>query len=172
MGEIIAGLLSYLGLTRETVVPLLIFGAIGYILISSKIQEVKEDLRIKIDNIIRNIIAIKGHLVTNLNMKAELFVAMSPVILTEKGAKLLKRSDFDKIYTGNKGWFIEKIKRRNPEKLSEIDEISGEIMESLRDHEWLKDFKEIAFQNGITVDLLLRVCAIYLREEVAKEILK
>ncbi len=114
---------------------------------------------------------VKTHLVTKTGMDASLFASGSPVFLLKKGKELLNLSGFKTIYTNNKDWFINQFRRETISTLADIDSHSLEVMENMRDDPKLENFKNIAFDNGTSVDVLLRVCAIYLRDEVAKEIL-
>ena len=89
-----------------------------------------------------------------------------------KGRALLNKSGFKKVYEDNKEWFIDEIKKLNVNTLSDIDDASQRVMGKCIDEKKFENYKEIAFENGIPVDLLLRVLSIYLRDEVSKEILK
>jgi hypothetical protein len=114
---------------------------------------------------------IKTHLVTNSGLSASLFAPGSPLKLLPGGIELLNKSGFKDIYENNKEWFISEIKKHPVATLSEIDDASLEVIEDCSKGEKFANYKELAFQHGVTIDVLLRVLSIYLRDEVAKEIL-
>ena len=132
------------------------------------ISELKTDVR----KLLTHVDIIRTHIVTTGGLSADLFSAASPLKLLPKGIKALEASGFKKIYADNKNWFVEKIKHYEPKTLADIDEASFKVMEKCRDDAKFADFKEIAFENGIPLDSLLRVISIYLRDEVAEEILE
>lgn len=131
-----------------------------------------EDLKKDGKKLLSHLDIIKTHLVDKTGLDAGLFGPGSPLKLLSRGIKLLGVSGFKKIYEDNKDWFIDEIKKKNVKNLSDIDEASLRLMEECSKNKKYADYKEIAFQNGITIDILLRIFAIYLRDEVAKEILK
>ena len=63
------------------------------------------------------------------------------------------------------------VKKCKVETLSDLDEATFKIMGKCRDDEMFMDYKEIAFQNGVIVDVLLKVFAIYMRDELKDEVL-
>lgn len=113
----------------------------------------------------------KTHLVTKTGLDANLFAPGSPLKLLSAGLEILNASGFKKIYLENKKWFVDEIKNQNVKSLSEIDEASLKLVEKCYKEKKYGDYKELAFQNGISVDVLLKILAIYLRDELAKEIL-
>lgn len=135
------------------------------------LDEIK-DLKIKSGKLLSHVDIIRTHLIETAGMKAALFAAGSPVMLLKKGFDLLKVSNFEKIYHENKNWFIEKFRSKNVTTLADIDDYATKLMEDMKTDERLTNFNDIAFENGTSLDVLLRVCAIYLRDEIAKEILK
>ena len=132
------------------------------------IGELKSDVK----KIKSNMQVVKTHLVTQQGVDANLFASSSPLELKPKGIKLLKESGFKNIYKNNKDWFIEEISKYNPLTLADLDETSFKVLEKCNDIRKFADFKQIAFQHGVSLELLLRVLSIYLRDEVAKTIFK
>lgn len=132
------------------------------------IDELKKDGK----KLLSHVDIIKTHLVTSGGLSASLFGPGSPLKLLKAGIKLLEASGFKKIYKDNKDWFIDEVEKYNIKTLADIDEASFKVMEKCRNNSKLANFKELAFQNGVSLDILLRVLSIYLRDEVAKELLK
>jgi len=130
------------------------------------IKDLKKDNK----KLLNNTTIIKTHLVSKLGMDANLFTIGSPIKLKKKGTELLKISNFIQIYQKDKNWFIQEIKKSNPETLSAVDEASANLLNKMKNDLRFKNFQEIAFQHGITIDILLKICAIYLRNQIAKEI--
>jgi len=136
--------------------------------ISKTLDKVK-DLEKDVKKLLSHVDIIRTNLVTKGGLDASLFAATSPLKLLEKGIKLLEDSGFKNIYSNNKEMFINEVKKYEVKTLADIDEASLKVMEKCRDDSKLANFKEIAFQNGVSLDVLLRVLAIYLRDELAKE---
>lgn len=170
-------------LLKPFVTPVLILGG-GWFLLEKvfKLGELHKefetfgiditDVKSKLSKVINNLQAISSHLVIKTGLDSNLLQTMSPLRLTTKGLSLLVKSGFDKIFKENKDEFIEIVNKNNPKSLLEIDEASSKTMESLRNDDRLTKFKDVAFENGTTIDMLLKICAIYLRDEAAKELLK
>jgi len=129
------------------------------------------DLDKEVKKLNNHVVIIKTHLVDKTGLDANLFGPGSPLKLLPGGIKILEKTGFKHIYTENKKWFIEEAKKYKFNTLAEIDETSLKIIEHCSKEKKFADYKEIAFQNGITIDVLLRILAIYLRDELAKEIL-
>lgn len=139
------------------------------------LKELKTEIKVltkRIDVIERHLDIIKGYLVVETGLDVRLFTSNSPLTLTEKGEKLLDEAEFREVYKENKDWFLDEIRKHGIETESDIDEAAYEVMEYCRDNEKFIDYKEIAYQNGLTTEVLLKVLAIYLREEAIKELLK
>lgn len=131
------------------------------------IKDFKKDMK----RLTSNMDVVKTHLVTKSGLDANLFAAGSPLELLSAGKKLLNFSGFIKIYKDNKDWFIDEIKKYKPKTLADIDEASIKVLEKCKNDDKFADFKQIAFQNGVSIDVLLKTLSIYLRDEVSKEIL-
>lgn len=148
--------------------------------IANKIDGTAEDVKnIKKDilnlhkdskHVLNHVNIMKAHLVGTSGLDSNLFIPGSPLKLMKKGKELLKKSDFKRVYKENKGWFLKKIKTFNVKTLSDVDEASLLILEEYAENNDPIDFKEIAFDSGISKSVLLRVIAIYLRNELAKEL--
>lgn len=130
------------------------------------------ELKNGIKKLVSQMDRIIGHLATKTGLDASLMGNSSPVKLLPAGIALLDKSGFKQIYSKNKTWFLDEIKKYKVETLGDIDEASFKLMEKRREYKEFADFKELAFQNGVNLDVLLRVLSIYLRDELAKEILK
>lgn len=162
--------------------PTIVFLILGFIFTKAfRLGELKEKIFAALDDIkdlkkgfkklSSHVDIIRASLVTKGGLDARLFSSTSPLKLLPEGEKLLESSGFKKIYNENKKWFVNEIKKYNVKTLADVDEASFEIMEKSRDNRKFADFKEIAFQNGVTLDLLLRVLSIHLRDQIANQVL-
>lgn len=162
--------------------PVVVFGIIFFILsriynfggFMEKVTKALDnvaDLDKKVSKLAEHMGVIKTHLVTSGGLDVGLFGPGSPLKLLPAGIRLLERTGFKKIYHDNKEWFVNEAKNYKHDTISDIDDASFKIMEKCRDGNDFADFKEIAYQNGINLDVLLRALAIYLRDELAKEII-
>lgn len=133
---------------------------------SEDVSKLKEDTK----QLLNHVNIMKTHLVTSSGLDANLFAPGSPLKLLKKGEALLKKSKFKNVYKDDKNWFLEKIKTFDVDSLADIDEASIHILEECRDTDNFLNFKEVSFNNGVTQSVLLRVLAIYLRNELAKEL--
>lgn len=131
-----------------------------------------KDLKKDVKKLLSHMDKVVTHLVNKTGLDTGLFSSASPLALMTKGKEILNKSGFKKIYKDNKTWFIEEIKKYDVKTLADIDEASIKVMEKCRDSNQFANFKELAFQNGLPIDVFLRVLSIYLRDEAAKEILK
>ena len=176
------GIISNSPFIQYILSPIVVFAILGLIVvrvfklgefkekISKTLDEVK-DLDKDVKKLLSYVDIIRTHLVTKGGLDANLFASTSPLKLLEKGIKLLEDSGFKKIYKDNKNWLIDEVEKYGVKTLADIDEASSKVMEKYRDNNKLANFKEIAIQNGVSLDVLLRVFAIYLRDEAAKELL-
>ncbi|OGG31631.1 hypothetical protein A3A63_00180 [Candidatus Gottesmanbacteria bacterium RIFCSPLOWO2_01_FULL_46_9] len=130
-----------------------------------------EDLKKDNKKLLSHVDIIRTHLVTNTGLNANLFGPGSPLKLLPAGIRILNLSGFKQVYATNKTWFIDEIKKIDVKTLSDIDEASIKILEKCRHDNKFANYKEIAFENGISIDTLLKILSIYLRDELAKEVL-
>lgn len=134
----------------------------------TSIESLKKDVK----KLLSHMDKVVTHLVNKTGLDSGLFSSASPVSLLPKGRAVLEKSGFKKTYEDNKGWFIDEIKKLNVKTLSDIDEASQRVIGKCIDEKKFVNYKEIAFQNGLPIDVLLRILSIYLRDEVSKEILE
>jgi hypothetical protein len=129
-----------------------------------------KDLRNNVDKLVRDVMVIKTHEVESGGIAALAFAPGSPLKLLSKGLHILKASGFEKIFEQNKQWFIDETKKYNPKSLSDIDDACFEIVSRCGTDNKFANYKEISFENGVTLDILLKIISIYLRDEMTKEI--
>lgn len=129
-----------------------------------------KDLKVKSGNIINNITVIKTHLVDKAGMNAALFKAMSPITLTPAGNKLVKSVGFQTFVSENYKELSLNFIKNKANTLLELDEISEEVVNNLFSESKLPSYDNEAFKRGISLEVLLRACALYLRNYMAKKL--
>ena len=120
-------------------------------------------------------VSIVAFLTTKFGVDSGLFSSKSPLTLKEKGLKLLEKSSFKEIYFKDKNCFLDYFRKKNPKTRAEIDRLANEFMFNWQkepENERVEKLSQVAFENGIPLPALLQVCAIFLRDEVIKELKK
>lgn len=177
--QLIASFWSYIS---PFITPLVLVGGIWFLLervfkLGSLHTEFKtvvtdlKDLKRKSDAVISNLNVICANLVIKTGLEAKLLQSMSPVKLTSKGEDLVKKAGFDQLYIKGKQKFLKEVKEKKSGSLSDLDDTTLEIINNMHNSNSLGNLKEIAFENGISLEVLLKILSIYLRDEVAKELL-
>ena len=136
----------------------------------STIEDIS-DLKKDVKKLVSHVDKIISHLAIKTGLSADLFASNSPIVLLKKGIELLEKSGFKKIFKDNKEYFLSEVKKYNIKTLSDLDEASYKVIEKIKEEGKFMDYKEVAFQNGVIIDVLLKVFSIYMREIFAKELL-
>ena len=93
--------------------------------------------------------------------------AGSPLNPTQKGKKWLDDSGLSNIIDNSKKeWLLNELKKQLPKNYTDYDvQITARrLMVSLRDDEAIKPIKEYAFDNGIDIEIILRLSGLLLRD--------
>lgn len=109
------------------------------------------------------------------NEQAQVFATQSPAMLTDKGKKLLEESGLKNYIDENKENFMDACSEKTDATAYEVQE---HIFDLFGEHVFPEDLdrqlKEKAYEEGIGVELIRRIGAIYLRdlclEEFGKEL--
>lgn len=164
--EMIISVLTAIGITPSQLVPLAILGVIGYLAFSRKIHKIISPVKHAIIEI-QTICTTQGS-----EIKYSLTeTSSSPLHPTDFGWKLLKDSELQKIIVDNKPFFFDKMKKelsKNPTAY-DIQEISRKVVINEKNNEFMKPVKKYAFKNGISMDTLLRLGGLVLRDQYLKE---
>jgi len=161
----ILGWLTYLGITRDRITPLLLLViAIGFV-VYKLLKPVKKSVS-RITNACIEIqtaledrgVSLKHHLVESPG---------SPVAPTEYGEQLIKESGLEKILDEKANFLTGELKKKLPENYTEYDiqEKSRETLIGLKDNEIMNPVKKYAYENGLKLDLILRVGGLWLRDD-------
>ncbi|MBP9759308.1 hypothetical protein KBD45_06455 [Candidatus Dojkabacteria bacterium] len=133
------------------------------------LEEIKE-LKSDVKKLVTDVTIIRTHEIESGGITAQAFAPGSPLKLLPRGLIILEASGFKKIYQDNKEWFIDEVKKYNVKTLSDVDDACYQLVQQCGTDSKFANYKEISFQNGITIDILLKILSIYLRDEVAKQI--
>lgn len=146
----------------------------GLTVLKEKVNRVCEDVERKImpdiQSIKLNVKTLIDEVVGGLGVDAKLFSIGSPMVLLPKGKEFLKKSGFKKIFRENKEKFISNARSRNLKSKTDVDSASIDLVMQSLTNEQLDQLKTSAFENGISTPLMIRICAIYLRDKIIKEL--
>jgi hypothetical protein len=149
-----------------------LFAAIAYF--TKKIMDDTSGLRTEMRPIPPAIVEIQGKFTeAGHTLLFPLTVAPgSPLKLTEYGQKLVDDSGFEKILADCREMLVQKVKDTHPTTNYDIQQNSIDVIRDLldSDDDKLKPLKSYAFNNGLSVDILIPPAGIVLRDEVMKEL--
>lgn len=94
----------------------------------------------------------------------------SPLGLTEKGKALLIDSKGKDYIDLRKNEFLKEIKSKNPKTAYDVQEMSKLVIKSRTKCDEFNSLKDFAFRKGLSIDVILDVLGIYLRDIVLKEL--
>ncbi len=141
--------------------------------IKKDFEDIKDSVAELIDrsgNMVTNITVIKTHLVDKAGVSAALFQTMSPITLTPSGKKLIQSIGFDKYVDANYEEIFTGFFEGRADTLLKLDDISEAVVEHFFSEGKLPSYANEAFKRGISTDVLLRACALYLRDFMAKKL--
>lgn len=118
----------------------------------------------RIRNLDRKIIACETRLEERKDIGAYLQKRKSPISLSSKGKELLEKSEGKKFIDDDKKNLIKKIKDRNPKSPYDVQELAKEIVSSLKNEEKFTPLKNYAFKEGLSLDVIITVMSVYLRD--------
>jgi len=126
--------------------------------ISNKLAEISEKLS-----------SIEGGLL--IRDKVQDYIrSKSPLGLTKKGEALLIDSKGKDYIDSKKKEFLTEIKLHNPKTAYDVQELSKSLIEQRTSLEEFNIIKDFAFKKGLTVQLILEVLSIYLRDFLLKKL--
>ncbi len=119
-----------------------------------------KDLQTDMRDLISRIARLEGRL-------EGVSASASPIQPTELGAKYIRDSGLEKILDEKKISFCDNLKNSLPQNYTEYDvqETARRIMLSLRDELMMRPIKEYAFKEGLEVEVILGVGALWLRDD-------
>ncbi len=166
------GLLNSLGLNPQTLTPLGIVSVIAYLVFSKKVNTKLNKLNNShLTPIKLAITEMQTHMrIGGTDIQHNLTeVANSPIQPTKFGQELLKKSGLEEFIKTKKTILIKKldVKLTKDSKAYtdyDVQEQSINLMIELKDTSLLNNVKNYAFENGIRVEILLRLGGFMLRD--------
>lgn len=164
----LTGLANYLGLTPQTIFPLLLFGFIFYLLISGKLEELKE----RIVTIEHAITELQTVVVTKYKIQIQHIIvskygqAKSPIVLKDEFKPLIINTGLDKQIKQKKDKLLNWLKEQKPRTgLDAQDDISNFVISNeVIKYLDLTEYKQYLYQKGKTSEDANGVLAVYLFE--------
>lgn len=90
----------------------------------------------------------------------------SPVSLTDRGERILIDSGGKKFVDDNFEELKNNVEESNPQTSYDVQELSKQVIESLKTDERINSMKEYLFKEGLELDDLTVVLGMYLRDKI------
>jgi len=100
----------------------------------------------------------------------EYIKSKSPLSLTDKGKALLIDSTGKDYIDLKHAKFLKEIKSKNPKTPYDVQELSKDIISARTSLDEFNDIKDFAFSKGISINVILEVLGIYLRDLLLKDL--
>ena len=95
---------------------------------------------------------------------SQIYVAHSPLSLTDLGIQLVEASGFMKIFEVVKDDLVPKLEAKEPKTKYDVQETARELMGELVEYPAFESIKTYAYENGKDFEQILRAGAIPLRD--------
>jgi len=97
--------------------------------------------------------------------ECEFASSTSPLVLNERGRKILDESGVKELVDGNKELLMEKLRDKQPQNAYQVQEFATKILRIFVDTpETLSKLQDGAFRTGVNVDTVLFAGGLYLRD--------
>lgn len=131
----------------------------------NKVDTLGEDVRVMKDEI--KLIRDKAVACeTLLDERGPLTKRRSPVSLTDRGRIVLENSGGKKFVDDKIESLSGKVEEKNPNTAYDIQELSKEVIASMKDSDDFNIFKDYLFKEGLSIDDIVEVLSIYLRDKI------
>jgi len=163
----VTGLLQYLGITPDRIVPLLVFGFIVYLLLSRKLGIFSKE----INKVINAIIEIQAILRNNLKFTLQQNINQygtpgSPIVLKNEFRQFIIKPKLDQQVTEKIEELTEWMKKQNPKTgIDAQNKISGLVISpEINKYLDLTKYKQYLYTKGKTSRDAYGILAVYLFE--------
>ena len=153
----------------------IISALVSFLIASSRIGEYKN----KVDTAVSDITDLKKELKevrdkavaceTSLKEREPLTRKRSPIALTDRGSKVLNESGGKKFIEDNYEELKNNVDEKKPETSYDIQEISRNVIEEMKNDQRLNSLKEYLFKEGMELDDIVEVLGIYLRDKILND---
>lgn len=164
MNEIL-GLLNYIGITPDKIIPFLILAFFIVIVLDRKLNPIHKTVR-RISNAIIEIQSLFRH--DGIPLDHVLTEAPgSPLQPTEYGATLIREGGLEKILNENKESLLKNLKNSLPKDYTDYDvqETARNVLLSLKEDAMMNPVKEYVYKNALNIETILRVGGLWLRDD-------
>lgn len=176
MGEVI-NILAYLGITKETVIPLvLVFGAFYFLLIRPKINRLDNDMNgiCNAVNEIQTLLRQKFHLTFTQTLMNKYGQANSPIRLKSEYMHYITDVALDKQIKKKLPQLVEWLKKEKPATGLDAQEdifnfVASKQIDRILD---LEKYKQNLYEKGKTINDADAILGVYLFEVLIPEVIK
>jgi len=121
----------------------------------TSIEEASKSVGARIDEVLKHLA---------LNKVSE---SKSPRALNDYGKQILTQSGIGTIVDDQLDNIVEKVRAKNPENAYQVQEMVLDVVQKLIEDDKIKnEVEQAAFKSGVTVDVVLLVGGIYIRDKV------
>lgn len=152
-----------------SIITALIFITSWSVFIGRKLQ-IMDDLKTGFRELQTDVRDLIGRIAKMEGKLEGVSASASPVQPTELGARYIKESGLEKILDERKISLCDNLKNLLPQNYVEYDvqEVARRVMLSLKDEPIMRPVKEYAFKEGVEVEVILGVGALWLRDDFLK----
>ncbi|MBI3088210.1 MAG: hypothetical protein HYY91_04925 [Candidatus Omnitrophica bacterium] len=116
------------------------------------------------------VIKITSALVANKTIEQGFITTHSPTVLTEIGVRMLQESGFMDVFRLQGQKILDAVEAKSPKLKYDAEEISIDVLLSMRDDPIMEPLKSYAFQHGLNLTEMLIAAGIYVRDRVIEEL--
>lgn len=168
--EAIISIFTYLGITHDKILPILIIGIFLYCMSVKFLKPIKTTL----GNVKDNILVIATHLSSTARAKLDsnLIKQMSPLTIQPEGLKILEDSGFVTAFnlSGNKEKIFRVIQDRSPKTKLEVENHSiFAFLDLMINDAFLNPIKAYLYQHPDVRDTYPTLAGVYIRDKFLEE---
>jgi hypothetical protein len=159
-----------------SIITAFLVSVIGWLITIARYQEKVNALEKKTDTMEKGLQEVRDKVIaceTRIDERGHKGLAKnkSPIDLTEKGLDLLRASGGQEWIITNRPELLKAIKAKNPTSAYDVQEYSKEVLKDIvaKNDPRLKPLKDYAYAKGISLDDIIFVMSIQLRNEVMPE---
>lgn len=161
------GLLQYLGITPDKVVPLLVLGFFAYLYLSKRLSKFSKD----ISKITSAVVEIQTIIVNNLKLTLQQSIgrygdANSPIVLKEELKPFITKTDINKQVLGKLDDLVGWLKKQNPNTGIDAQNMIIGLVTSKEIEKYLDltKYKQYLYKKGKTSQDVDGILSVYLFE--------
>ena len=150
--------------TITYIISVIISAVVAFAITSFRLGKYTEKIeQLEKHNLHGRISCLEGKVETSQDL-SKFIKTKSPFALTEEGKKLLEDSGGKLYIEQNKEELIKQIGAKNPNSAYDVQEYAKAVITEKSSDESFKEIKDYLFKNGLTLDLIVGVMGISLRD--------